>query len=34
MAGHLYFLINFFKKISNEIKAGEGVVVSDSESKI
>ena len=31
MAAHLYFLINFFKKISAEMNGVENVAVSDSE---
>jgi len=33
MASHLYFLINFFKKIGEEMKEERNVVVSDDESK-
>jgi hypothetical protein len=31
MAGHLYFLINFFKKIGTEMKGVENATVSDNE---
>lgn len=31
MAGHLYFLINFFKKIAAEMKGVENATVSDNE---
>lgn len=31
MAGHLYFLINFFKKIASEMKGVESATVRDSE---
>lgn len=31
MAGHLYFLINFFKKIGAEMKGVENATVSDNE---
>ena len=31
MAGHLYFLINFFKKIAAEMKGAENATVSDNE---
>lgn len=31
MAGHLYFLINFFKKIAAEMKGVENATVSDKE---